>query len=381
MSSSGNSSRTARKAAATPPAAITWLSLTRAASDSDMRWLAPPPQRTAYFSRARSPGVVLRVSRTVALVPSSASAQARVAVAMPDSRPSRLSALRSAVSRSRVRVRTVSSTWPASTRSPSSTCRSTSNSSVHTTDKTASATRRPATTPGWRAAKSPMEKASSGTVATVVTSTPVVQVLLDRHVRDVLDQHRVESRVHQQLREVGVESALQRIEFVALAVTSAATAAVAAAAGRVVRGLAGAADLEKGKVGRTHERGSTGCWADGVTGGNCVSGVVRTASVRSGVRRTTRWRCQVSSSRSGWSSRQWQPRVSSRARRPPPGPGRPVRGWSPPSSPRTARRSCGRGRGPRRPRCGSAPGSRRRTPGSAALRSTPAPSVITRWMS
>ena len=30
-----------------------------------MRWLAPPPQRTAYFSRARRPGVVLRVSRTM----------------------------------------------------------------------------------------------------------------------------------------------------------------------------------------------------------------------------------------------------------------------------------------------------------------------------
>ena len=52
---------------ATPPAATTWLSLTSAASDSDMRWLTPPPQRTANFSRARSPGVVLRVSRTLRL--------------------------------------------------------------------------------------------------------------------------------------------------------------------------------------------------------------------------------------------------------------------------------------------------------------------------
>ena len=91
-------------ASATPPAAITWLSLTSAASDSDIRWLTPPPQRTAYFSRARRPGVVLRVSRTLAFVPSRTSAQARVAVAMPDRRHSRLSALRSAVSRSRVRV-------------------------------------------------------------------------------------------------------------------------------------------------------------------------------------------------------------------------------------------------------------------------------------
>ena len=42
--------------------ATTWLSLISAASDKDIRWFIPPPQRTAYFSRARSPGVVLRVS-------------------------------------------------------------------------------------------------------------------------------------------------------------------------------------------------------------------------------------------------------------------------------------------------------------------------------
>ena len=61
--------RTASNASATPPAATTWLSLTSAASDSDIRWLTPPPQRTAYFSSARRPGVVLRVSRTAAPVP------------------------------------------------------------------------------------------------------------------------------------------------------------------------------------------------------------------------------------------------------------------------------------------------------------------------
>lgn len=76
-----------------------------------MRWLTPPPHRTAYFSSARSPGVVLRVSRTFAFVPSSTSAQARVAVAIPESLQSRLSALRSPVSRSRVRVVTVRSFW------------------------------------------------------------------------------------------------------------------------------------------------------------------------------------------------------------------------------------------------------------------------------
>lgn len=172
IGTSGNSSRTRLKASATPPAAMTWLSLTSAASDSDIRWLTPPPQRTAYFSMARRPGVVLRVSRTLAPVPSSTSAQARVAVAMPESRHSRLSAPRSPVSRSRVRVVTVSSFWPGATRSPSSTCRSTANSSVQTMDRTASAMRRPATTPASRAVKSPVATASSATVATVVTSTP-----------------------------------------------------------------------------------------------------------------------------------------------------------------------------------------------------------------
>ena len=42
----------------------TWLSLTSAASPSPMRWLRPPPHRTAYLSSSRSPGMVLRVSRT-----------------------------------------------------------------------------------------------------------------------------------------------------------------------------------------------------------------------------------------------------------------------------------------------------------------------------
>ena len=53
--------RTRAIAVATPPAAATWLSLISTASSRPKRWLAPPPQRTAYFSRARSPGVVLRV--------------------------------------------------------------------------------------------------------------------------------------------------------------------------------------------------------------------------------------------------------------------------------------------------------------------------------
>lgn len=172
MARSGKASRTALKAWETPPAATTWLSFTKAASDRDMRWLTPPPQRTAYFSRARRPGVVLRVSRTFAPVSSSTSAHARVAVAMPDRRHRMFSALRSAVRRSRVRVVMDRSLSPAATRSPSSTWRSTSNSSSQTIETTASATRRPATTPASRATKSAVATASSGIVATVVTSTP-----------------------------------------------------------------------------------------------------------------------------------------------------------------------------------------------------------------
>ena len=45
-----------------PPTAAMWLSLIRMPSKSAMRWLRPPPQRTAHFSSARQPGVVLRVS-------------------------------------------------------------------------------------------------------------------------------------------------------------------------------------------------------------------------------------------------------------------------------------------------------------------------------
>ena len=52
-----------------PPATAMWLSLIRIASSRPKRWLKPPPQRTAYFSSARRPGVVLRVQQMRALVP------------------------------------------------------------------------------------------------------------------------------------------------------------------------------------------------------------------------------------------------------------------------------------------------------------------------
>ena len=59
----GHSARARRTASAMLEPAR-WLSFTRTASDRPARWLVPPPARTAAFSRTRSPGVVLRVSRT-----------------------------------------------------------------------------------------------------------------------------------------------------------------------------------------------------------------------------------------------------------------------------------------------------------------------------
>ncbi len=74
------------------------MSLTIATSYRPIRLFVPPPARTAYFSSARRPGVVLRVSSTIAPVPSSASTQRRVWVATPDARQTRLSSVRSAIS-------------------------------------------------------------------------------------------------------------------------------------------------------------------------------------------------------------------------------------------------------------------------------------------
>ena len=60
-----------------------WLSLIRMPSYNPIRWLVPPPIRTAYFSSNRQPGVVFRVSRTLAFVHSTAVAYSRVSVAIP----------------------------------------------------------------------------------------------------------------------------------------------------------------------------------------------------------------------------------------------------------------------------------------------------------
>ena len=62
---------------------------------------SPPPAATAAFSSARSPGVVLRVSRMRAPLPSTSRTKRAVSVATPERWPSRLSATRSPASRAR----------------------------------------------------------------------------------------------------------------------------------------------------------------------------------------------------------------------------------------------------------------------------------------
>jgi len=61
----GEAARAFATACAIPPARRMWLSLIRIRSNNPKRWLLPPPTRTAYFSRSRRLGVVLRVSSTV----------------------------------------------------------------------------------------------------------------------------------------------------------------------------------------------------------------------------------------------------------------------------------------------------------------------------
>ena len=46
-----------------------WLSFMRTCSPRELLWLWQPPHRTAYFSSARYPGVVFRVSTTRTPVP------------------------------------------------------------------------------------------------------------------------------------------------------------------------------------------------------------------------------------------------------------------------------------------------------------------------
>ncbi len=88
-----------------------------------MRWFVAPPIRTAYFSRARSVGVVLRVSRIV-IVPPLASTNCRASVAMPDRCCRMFSAVRSPESSARALPVRWPIVTPASHVSPSRNCHS-----------------------------------------------------------------------------------------------------------------------------------------------------------------------------------------------------------------------------------------------------------------
>src|SRR5438309_5563424 len=143
----------------------------RTASDRLPRWLAPPPARTAAFSRARRPGVVLRVSRIRHRPPAAAaaSAWARVRVAMPDRWPRKLSADRSPVRTDRSGPLTVPSRWPAASVSPSAAAQVTVTAGSSWAN-TSLATAVPARTPDARATKCPVPAASAGMSAVEVRS-------------------------------------------------------------------------------------------------------------------------------------------------------------------------------------------------------------------
>ena len=138
-----------------------WLSLTRMPSDSEPRWLTPPPARTAAFSRARRPGVVLRVSRMRARSPA-ASTKRLVRVATPDRWPRRLRAVRSAVSTGARGPDTRAITVPGASRSPSARSHSTSMPGS-TARNVSAAARRPASTPSARLARTAATIAPAGT--------------------------------------------------------------------------------------------------------------------------------------------------------------------------------------------------------------------------
>ena len=124
-----------------PPAAAMWFSLISTASYRPARWLLAPPAATAAFSSARIPGVVLRVSSTLAPVPSTARAARAAIVATPDRCARKFSAVRSPVSSARALPSTFS-TGPPSRHTPSCTKRS-QRASGSSCVKTASAASNP----------------------------------------------------------------------------------------------------------------------------------------------------------------------------------------------------------------------------------------------
>src|ERR1051325_5151919 len=136
---------------------------------SPKRWLRPPPQATAYFSKRRQPGVVLRVSRILACVPRTLAANCAVSVATPERRWTKFSATRSALRIARAGPEIFIRPAPALIRWPSRTRRlvCTRGESFR---NAVSANAKPATTSDSRARRTAAAVAVGGTVANVVTS-------------------------------------------------------------------------------------------------------------------------------------------------------------------------------------------------------------------
>src|SRR5436190_19805286 len=152
-----------------PPAIARWLSLTRTASSRPRRWLCAPPARTAYFSRTRSVGVVLRVSRMTARVPAISSTALRESVAIPERRWRKLRATRSAVRMAAACPSTRASVLPIDAGPPSST--SSSNRMLASSCvKVSRASGSPHTRRASRATIRPRADAPVGTTAVVVMS-------------------------------------------------------------------------------------------------------------------------------------------------------------------------------------------------------------------
>ena len=141
----------------------------RTCSPSEERWLTQPPQRTAYFSSARQPGVVLRVSTIRVPVPSTAAANFRDSVATPERRWIKFSAVRSAVSSAAVGPVMRRTTPPVFTRSPSCAI-SVTLSAGSTRANTRAATSRPHTTRSCFASIKARDVCWAGKIALLVTS-------------------------------------------------------------------------------------------------------------------------------------------------------------------------------------------------------------------
>ena len=137
-----------------------------------MRWLSPPPQRTAYFCALRSPGRVLRVSRMRHSVPATASTKRRVTVAVADSSCRKLSAVRSPVRIARAGPAISNTTAPAVTGSPSA-ARQVMRTCGSRRVKVASAQGRPHRMASSRVTSRPRTCCAAGTSAAVTSPLPM----------------------------------------------------------------------------------------------------------------------------------------------------------------------------------------------------------------